>query len=307
VKYLQLIRWPNLLIIALVQYLLRLSLIEYLNVPHALNHWYFALGVLCSLSLAAAGYVVNDLYDRENDAINKPAKNLIGRQIDENQAWYLYYGLNALAVLSGYLLAQEVQMQSLWFIPLIAAALLYLYAIDLKKRPLLGNVLVSLLTAMPVFLVGVFDVLPAANAETAALIRQVFRVIVVYALFAFWVNLIRELVKDAQDLRGDAGMGFQTLAILLGAGPVRSLIFALALLLFLFTAYFNAVLFQSDLLSALYVALFVNGPLLFFLFRVYAGKSAEHFRKLSTLLKLIMLTGILSILIFSLALKLAIG
>lgn len=303
VNFLKLIRWPNLLIIALVQYLLRFSIIEALNIPHALNHFYYALGVLCSISLAAAGFIINDIYDQANDLINKPQRVTIGKHLSENLAWNSYFAFSLIAIVSGYVLANHVDLDGLWMVPVLATLLLYLYAINLKKHPVLGNLIVALLTALPVFLVAVFDVLPAANPENAALIKQVFRVIVGYSGFAFWLTLIREIVKDAEDIKGDAQLGFKTLAIRLGRDNIKWVIGALSLVLLAFTLWFNSSLYPGDLISSTYVALFVNLPLLYFFWVLFRAQSAGDFKKLSNLLKIIILTGILSMVVFTYAIK----
>jgi 4-hydroxybenzoate polyprenyltransferase len=296
-------RWPNLGIIVLVQYLIRFGLIEFLNIPHALNHFYFFLGVLCSVTLAAAGYIINDIYDQENDAINKPQRVRVNKGLSEQSAWYWFLGLNVVACISGYFLALEVGLSSLGFIPVIAAALLYLYATDFKKRPLIGNLIVSILTALPVFFVGVFDLLPAASSDNAQLMGQVFKVISAYSLFAFYLNFMRELVKDAEDYVGDAKMGFKTLAVLLKPNGISYLVFSLGIVLLGFSGFYNYYIWHDDVFSAAYLLLFVNAPLLYFLFKILKAKTPRAFKGLSTLLKLIMLFGILSILVFSISLK----
>lgn len=301
----KLIRWPNLLMIALVQYLIRFAIIEFLNVPHALNHAYYALGVLCSLALAAAGYIINDLHDLPVDQHNKPDRITIGKGIDEQRAWQWYMGLNLVALLSGYILAQHVAIDNLWFIPIIAAALLYLYAVDLKKRPLIGNLTVSLLTALPVFLVAVFDVLPAAEGHHLGLSKEIFKAISFYALFAFWMNFKRELIKDAEDRSGDAAEGFKTLAVLLPPQAFKALISLLNLITLVALGWFIYSLWPSDRLSAAYLALSVLLPLLYFGLTLWPARQSRDFKQLSTLLKLVMLTGILSMLIFSLSLQLS--
>ncbi len=301
-KYLKLIRWPNLVIIALVQYLIRFFIIESLSVPHFLTDVWFAVGVLCSISLAAAGYIINDIFDKSNDHHNKPDRVLVGKSITENTAWGIYASFNIIAFISGYLLAQHIEMPGLWMLPVVAAALLYLYSIDLKKRAVIGNLLVSLLTALPVFLVAVYDILPAANADNAELIKPIFYVIIAYSVFAFYSNFIREIIKDAEDLEGDSAQGFKTLAVILGRDYIRYVIVILALVLLVFTGYFNGYLFYSDIYSSIYILLFINLPIAYLIYKVIVAKKKQDFKQASTLMKLIMLTGILSMVVFTLSL-----
>lgn len=301
--FLKLIRWPNLVIIALVQYLIRFFIIDSLNVPHYLDHLYFFLGVVCSVSLAAAGYVVNDLFDLDADNHNKPHRMVIGRQITESTGWGIYAFFNIVAFITGYILAQHINMPGLWLLPVVAAALLYLYSIDLKKRPVIGNFVVSLLTALPVFLVAVYDILPAATPDNADVIRPVFYVILVYALFAFYSNFIREIIKDAEDLEGDQDQRYRTIAVILGRDYIRYVIVILILVMLVFTGYFNVYLFSSDLYSSLYLLLFVNLPTLYLIFKIFRARQKEDFKQASTLMKLIMLTGIVSMVVFTLSIN----
>lgn len=304
--FLKLIRWPNLVIIALVQYLIRFFMIESLHIDHVLTRFEFLLGVVCSLCLAAAGYVVNDIFDQEADQRNKPARMVLGTHISVNNAWVIYGILNIIAILSGYLVAQAAGLPDLWLIPVVAIALLYLYSVDLKKRAVLGNLVVSLLVALPIFFVGVFDVLPAGTAENAGQIKMVFQVILAYSGFAFFTNFIREIIKDAEDLEGDRQEGYRTLAVLLGREHIRYVIIPLILVLLVFTGFFNLFLFQdfkSDPYSPLYVLIFINLPILYLIFKTFQAKEKLDFNKASNLIKIIMLTGIASMAVFTLVIE----
>lgn len=305
VYFLKLIRWPNLLMIALVQYLIRLSIIESLNVPHVLNHLEFFLGVLCSISLAGAGYIVNDLYDIQTDKANKPKRMIIGRFMTEKQGWTLYTVLNIIAIAAGYYVASASGFDNLWLIPPIAILLLYLYATDLKRRAVIGNLVVSLLVALPVLLVGVFDVLPAAGSGNDPLVKSVWQVILGYSSFALLVNFIREVVKDAEDYEGDRQAGYKTLAVLFGRDQVRYVILVLLFILLIFTGAYNIYLFenQAQLFTSLYVLILVNLPILVIAWRVINARSKADFARAGLWLKVLMLTGILSMAVFTIAVK----
>ena len=303
VAYLKLIRWPNLLIIALVQYLIRFAIIESLYLPHVLNHGYFFLGVICSITLAAGGYIINDLYDLETDALNKPQRITIGKGIKENNAWNLYYATVLIAMASAYFLAQEAGVDDLWMIAPLAAVILYLYAYDLKARPFLGNFIVASLSALPVFLVGVFDILPAANDENALQVSQTIDVIIAYSLFAFGISFIREMIKDAEDKLGDKASQYKTLALLLPPAAFKGIIILLLLAHIIPLAYYSSDIFENDRFSSFYLFLFVIAPLIYLLYKSVQAHNPKDYKHISTILKLVMLTGILSMLIFTLSLK----
>jgi len=304
VAILKLIRWPNLLMIGFIQYLIRFSLTEAIGLPYALDHFYFALGVLCSILLAAGGYIINDLYDLETDSMNKPERINIGKTVSEDLAWYLFMGSVVLAAILAYILAHEVELDNLWFIAPLASLLLYFYALDLKKRPLIGNVVVSLLTALPVLLVAVFDLLPAGSTENADQVRQGFYVISAYAAFAFWLNLIREMIKDMEDRKGDNLVGYQTLAVLLPEKWMKSIVSILILACLVPVAWYALDLWQmgTQYSSALYLLIAVILPLVYLMIMVQRSAESGDYKKASTWSKLIMLFGILSMPFFTLAL-----
>lgn len=305
INWLRFLRWPNLAMIAFAQYLIRFSITEALGVPHRLSEGYFALGVLTSITLAASGYIINDLYDRGTDQRNKPGRLQIGKSISESAAWSVYFVLTAIAVAGGYALAWHIDMEDLWIIVPVAAGLLYLYAIDFKARPVLGNLIVSILTALPIALVAVYDILPAeADPKEVKLVQDSFRVVMFYSLFAFWFNWMREMIKDAQDIPGDAAEGYRTLAVILGAKRLRWIPWIMGVLAWIAIGLYTVDLLEGDPFSAGYLSLLVLAPLLYFLIRLPRTERPQDFASLSTLLKIIMLTGILSMLVFTLSLQL---
>lgn len=291
--------------IALVQYLVRFAIIESLNVPHILSHFDFFMGVLCSVSLAAAGYIINDLYDFQVDKENKPRRMTLGRVFTEKTGWTMYGVINLIAIISGYYVAQASGFGSLWLIPPIAIVLLYLYSADLKRRPVIGNLIVSFLVALPVLLVGVFDVLPAAGTENDPLVKSVFVVISAYAGFGLFTNFIREVVKDAEDVEGDRKAGYRTLAVLMGAESIRFVILVLLFILLIFTGAYNLFLFENkaDLFSSLYLLILVNLPIIGIAWIIINAREKAQFRLAGNLLKVLMLTGMMSMLVFTLAVK----
>lgn len=304
---LKLIRWPNLVIIAFMQYLIRYAFTLSLNFPHALDDLHYFFGVLCSISLAAGGYIINDIYDLETDEINKPQRKVIGKKFTLAAAWQLYFGANIISLGSGYLVSKAAGMPNLWMLPLIAIAILYFYSISLKKIPLLGNITVSLLTALPVILVALFDLIPTIDIQNVEFVKSGVLVIAIYSLFAFWTNLIREIVKDAEDYEGDKLQGYKTLAVVLGTAKVKYVILSLVLALLAFTGYYNYVLFSgvdvninsADVRSGIYVLIFINLPLLYLSFQLFKAQHSADFKKISTLLKFVMLTGVLSMAVFT--------
>tara|TARA_B000000441_G_C21564456_1_gene244896 strand:- start:119 stop:601 length:483 start_codon:yes stop_codon:yes gene_type:complete len=156
---------------------------------------------------------------------------------------------------------------------------------------------------MPVLLVGVFDVLPAATAENGDFVKSILQVILAYSAFAFFTNFIREMVKDAEDVEGDKSMGYRTLAVVLGVQQLKYIILILVLMLLVVCGFMTVFLLESDAFSAIYTLIFIDIPLAIFMYLVITASQPLQFKKASQLIKIVMVTGILSMVVFTLSVK----
>ena len=300
-NYIKLFRVKNLLMIALMQYIIRYGFLKLQNVGLALNDWMFALLVLATVLIAAAGYVINDVYDIETDEINKPGKNQIGKTISEEMGFNIFIGLNIVALIIGFYLSNKVMKTSFLGIFIIASMLLYLYATSWKKIAIVGNLIIALLTAFSVLIIGMFDIIPAIYSENEALMKTLLSILFDYALFAFLVNFLREIVKDIEDINGDYNQGMNTLPILIGTQRTAkiSAVFGLAIVCVLFW-YINKNLMDNGLLIAtIYGLIALVAPLVFFSIKIWSAKTQKEFHLMSSLLKLVIFLGILFILIIN--------
>ena len=121
-----------------------------------------------------------------------------------------------------------------------------------------------------------------------------------YAAFAFITTLIREIVKDLEDLEGDQQMGYNTYAIVSGKKKAKNIVQVLSLLTILGIAWILNSQFQADLYSFLYVLFFVEVPFLYFVWKLKKAKNSSDFYSLSSWMKIIMLLGTISMLVFAL-------
>lgn len=304
-KYLKLIRYQNLLILAFMQLIFRYGFLKLQNIPLALSDWQYGLLILSTVLIAAAGYVINDIFDQDTDLENKAERVIIGKSISESRAYNLYTILNISGVAIGFYLSNVITKPSFVAIFILIAATLYIYATSLKQIIVLGNVVIALLLAFSVVIIGVFDLYPIINSQNQVVLANLFSVLLDYALFAFLINFIREIVKDLEDMRGDNSQGIRTLAIVLGIGKTTKVIFVLGLLsIIMLFVYTNSYLVSNDLfIATLYIFLFVVAPLLFFTIQIWTATLQKEFHSLSTLLKWILFFGILSITIITLNIK----
>lgn len=295
----RLIRLPNLLIIALTMYLVRYCLMQpqlQLQVLDLkMEDVDFIILVLSVIFIAAAGYVINDYFDTRIDAINHPEKVVVGKLIPYKKAIIIHWVLNGLGLLAGVYVAYKVGAPKLAFIHLIATGLLWFYSTSYKKSLLIGNVVVAALSALVPLIAAIFE---PNNSK----INFVF--VLAYAFFAFIISIIREIIKDIEDMKGDKLDSAHTLPIVSGVGIAKIVILFLSLSLFGFLAVveYNQYL-GKDFISFYYFVIAVSLPIAILMYSIVKAKDKNDFTRASMLSKFIMLSGIMSMLIFYLTIK----
>lgn len=304
-KYLKLIRYQNLFMLALMQLILRYGFLELQNIPLALADCQYMLLVLATVCIAAGGYIINNIFDVETDTENKPENVIVGKFISETKAYNLYIGFTVIGVAFGFYLSNVIEKPSFASIFIVIAATLYFYATSLKQSLLIGNIIVALLLSFSVIIIGVFDLYPVTYADNRAFMRLLFSILLDYAIFAFIINFIREIVKDLQDIDGDSSQGMNTLPIAFGEKRTVILVFVMSFIpIILILNYINTNLFSAGLIyGTLYGLVFILAPLIYFTTKIWSAKSQKEFHHLSTILKWILFFGILSIVVISLNIK----
>lgn len=289
--------------LAFMQLIFRYGFFKFQNIPLALADWQYGLLVLSTILLAAGGYVINNIYDQETDSDNKPNDVIVGRGISETQAYNLYFALTVSGVAIGFYLSNVIQKPGFASIFILVAATLYLYASSLKQMMLIGNIVVALLLSFSVMIIGIFDLYPATVLENQQQMKIFFSILLDYAVFAFMINILREMIKDIEDMDGDYNQGMNTLPIAIGKLRTCKIIFVLSIIpVLVILLYINKYLL--DLLwVTIYLLLFVCGPLILFTIRMLKANTKKDFHFLSLLLKFILLFGILSVGVISLNMK----
>ena len=269
------------------------------NIPLGLKDWQFILLVLSTVLIAAAGYVINNIFDQETDNYNKPKDVIVGKNISEKNAYYSYVALNVTGVAIGFYLSNVIGKPGFASLFILIAATLYFYATSLKQMLLIGNIIVALLLSFSVLIIGVFNLYPIVNIENQSILANLFSILIDYSVFAFMINFIREIVKDIEDISGDYNQGMNTLPIFIGKQKTAKIVFVLSFIpLFSILYYIKTYLFPL-VYVCIYMLVFVVAPLLFFMVKIWTAESQKQFHNLSTLLKWILFFGILSILIIS--------
>lgn len=311
-SFLRLIRLPNLLIVALTQYFMRFLIIEPMlghfpikksgiynmyELELQMSELDFFLLVMAWLCLTAAGYVINDYFDRRIDRINKPEKVVVGKTINRRTAMTIHWVLNLVGVVLGFYVSWKIGIYQLGFLYLIITGLLWYYTTSYKKQFLIGNVLVAMLTALIPLMAIVYE-LPLLNKTYGYMLmiyganfNSIFLWVAGFSAFAFITTLIREIVKDTEDFEGDNMYGGNTVPIIAGISITKIIVISLSIITLAGIAYIYFTLL-NEWLSALYVGTLLVLPFLFFIYRIFTANHQKHYRTASFILKLIMLFGI---------------
>ena len=306
--FLRLIRWPNLFFIVLTQFLFYFCvIIPAYHAQHIPGTWFlswplFGWLTTASVLIAAAGYIINDYFDLDIDQVNKPGNIIVQKIIKRRWAIFWHMGLSLAGVVISFIVCWTIGNWIIGPVNLASVFLLLFYSTTFKKKFLIGNIIISLLTAWVVFVLYIseLDLVTFTREQYYPLaMTKIFKLAVLYGGFAFVISLVREVVKDMEDIKGDEKFGCRTMPVVWGIPASK--VFAGVWLIVLMTAVL--VLFVYGLLIGWYVAasfvlLLVVLPLGFIVRRLYQAVTTAQFHAISTWIKLVMLTGIISMVFF---------
>lgn len=292
----KLIRYPNLAIMVLSMYSVRhfiiIPVLRFAGSETQLSHLSFSMIVISVILIAAGGYILNDYYDQDIDIVNKPEKMIIGKSLGEGKAYVAGHTFGIAGIAVALFLGYAKGIPLIGIIHAACFLILWAYAVYFKRLLILGNILVSLLSAFILFISAYYDV-AAWKAEPIRLL------VAGYCVFAFLISLVRELIKDMEDLPGDMEAGCKTLPVVAGLRFTKWTAFILVLLIVGLLGYIQWLQYESkDFLSFSYIALMLQIPLFFLLYRIFIPASKANLHFCSIWSKLIMLTGILSMPVF---------
>lgn len=272
--FIQLTRFWNLLIIALAQYFTAYFLLNKTSLAFSKE---MALLSFSTIIIAAAGYIINDYYDVKIDLINKPKRVVVGRILKRRVAMIAHTVLNFIGIGIGFYLSWKVGLLNF-----LCAFVLWLYSNQLKRIAFLGNLSVALLTGLSILIIGLF--FEPGNILITA-----------YALFAFAFTLIREIIKDIEDLKGDSTFGCKTLPVVYGVRKTKSFIYILS---YLFLIGLCTLAYLLVGLAMTYLCLGLIIPIGYLTFKLYRADKISEYNFLSNYCKFVMLFGICTMVFF---------
>jgi 4-hydroxybenzoate polyprenyltransferase len=272
--FLKLIRINNLIILYFTQYFTAIFLIDPDNRSLRLSEdYHLFLLAFSTMLIAAAGYIINDYHDVKIDAINKPEKILVGKVLKRREMLLVYGILNLIA----FAIAFQISYQIL-AVHLLSASSLWIYSAFLKKTAFWGNFLIASLTALSILIVAVYY-------------NNNYLYIGLYGTLAFFISLIREIVKDLEDMKGDAAFGGRTIPIIYGQRGAKQFIYVFATFFIISLYVFDIFI---DIWSFWIISIVITGEILVLLYFVYWADTKDKYHFCSNFCKAILLSGVLS-------------
>jgi 4-hydroxybenzoate polyprenyltransferase len=306
--FFKLIRTLNLLFIAitqcLFQYFIVLPLFEVQQLPAPLAGVDFWLLLLSSVFIAAAGYIINDYFDLNIDRVNKPEKLVVEKHIRRRWAIIWHLLLSFAGIILGFYVGWRISVFWIGLANIACVIALWFYSTTFKKKVLSGNILISALTAWVVLVVGFihhYRIIASLDLYGSVDRSKLLRFTFLYAGFAFIISLVREIVKDIEDMEGDRKYGCRTMPI--AWGVMVSKIFSGTWLVVLLAIVFMVSVYMLQLawwIPFLYSVSLIFLPLVFIMRALTKARTTIEFHRVSTYIKVVMFTGILSMALIAL-------
>jgi 4-hydroxybenzoate polyprenyltransferase len=253
--------------------------------------------------IAAAGYIINDYFDLNIDTINKPDKLVVDHGISRRWAMFFHFIFSIAGILMGFYIGLENGNWLIGFANTGVAILLWIYSTSFKKRAVVGNTLIALLTSWTIMVIYFFVVFKEPIEEQSMLytlaVQKLFRITLLYASFAFLVTFIREVIKDMEDIEGDRRYGCKTMPIIWGVSATKFIvsIFIVLLLALMFLALVYILQYKM-FIPAAYHLICILIPAAYTFQLLQKANTSVDFGKISRWIKIVILFGILSMIFF---------
>lgn len=273
----------------------------------ALSDFQFFLLVLATVLIAAGGYVINDYFDEKPDAINKPEKLIAGEKISLNFILIYYWLLTIAGIVLGLALTYWIDSWTLGLIFPLVAIMLWTYSSRYQKTFLVGNIMIASMSALVILIEWLFEFFalkaqPVLFVEVHNQLSAIQFIVLSFTFFAFFTSLIREIVKDIEDMEGDKQQGYKTLVILSGVKQAKMLTIGLHILTMALLAFCQYVLYVQNLFYVFwYTSIAVQLLFVFVLYYLVIAKDKKDFHWLSNAYKILMVAGILAMQLFNIS------
>ena len=304
--YLQLLRVGNLTFVAILLYVMEkwvaTPLLQLEQFGELMPWWILTLLIVSVVGIAAGGYVINDYFDVKIDRINRPDNLVVTRIISRDAAMNLFYGLTAVGVIAGTVVAWWAHSWTLLFTYVVIPGLLWFYSASYKRMFLVGNLVVAFASAIVPLLVAI------ANADYlhhlyqnalaySPIVGELYVWTGGFAIFAFLLTWVREIVKDIEDIEGDREMECRTLPIVWGdkVAKIIATILLVAIATLIVYILFAVLPFSHEWksLPTRYVVFGLIVPILCSIVLLWAANNRTEYHRVQTIIKFAMFMGML--------------
>jgi 4-hydroxybenzoate polyprenyltransferase len=291
---------------ALLRYLIIKPFLLKNNIELVISNFDFGLLILSTLLIAAAGNIINDYFDVRPDRVNRHHRIIVGKYIERREAMFAHVLLSTLGFFIAGYVAHKYHIDWILIFQAMAITLLWFYSASFKKSLIVGNLIVAFLTAnIPLMVIG-FDLpvlfnqmgyhFPFFNMDVSPLIKVIYFTIG-YSVFAFLLNLIREIIKDMADIRGDLEIDSNTLPISMGISTTRRIVSSLILFTIVALIYIQQ-MYLPDVYTSIYLLLTVVLPLILSALSLKSSIKSRHFLKTANQIKWAMAGGLGYLVVF---------
>ena len=304
--YLQLLRVGNLTFVAILLYVMEkwvaTPLLQLEQFGELMPWWILTLLIVSVIGIAAGGYVINDYFDVKIDRINRPDNLVVTRIISRDAAMNLFYGLTAVGVIAGTVVAWWAHSWTLLFTYVVIPGLLWFYSASYKRMFLVGNLVVAFASAIVPLLVAI------ANADYlhhlyqnalaySPIVGELYVWTGGFAIFAFLLTWVREIVKDIEDIEGDREMECRTLPIVWGdkVAKIIATLLLMAIAILIVYMLFAVLPFSHEWksLPTRYVVFGLIVPILCSIVLLWAANNRTEYHRVQTIIKFAMFMGML--------------
>ena len=269
------IRGYNIPIIALAQYLSAIFILapEKRALSVLLDFNLFIIVIVSSLTIAS-GYIINNFYDSEKDLINRPNKSQLDRLVSQKTKLKVYFTVNFIV----FLLSFFVSFRAVLFFSAYIF-MIWFYSHKLKKMAIVGNMTAAFLAVLPFFAILLYY-------------KNIYPQIFAHANFLFLLLIIREIIKDLENIKGDIANDYQTIPVMFGESTAKKIITLLTVLTII-PIYFLVEIFEVGYMDIyFYMSLII---LIFFLQKLWKSNSKPDYLKLHNMLKFLVVSGVFCI------------
>jgi len=304
--YLQLARWSNLVMLAILLWVMQqwvaIPLLHHAMFDNVMPWWVLTLLIMATVLIAAGGYVINDYFDIKIDRINRPDRVLVTTLITKQQAMHYHQALSIVGATLGLVVAWWCRSWVLTMVMVLVPGLLWFYSSSYKRQFIIGNLIIALLATLPPLTIAITNIAQLTHLygdimSYSPLAHDLYIWLGGFSLFAFFTTLMREMIKDMEDIEGDRELECHTMPVRIGEWGTKWIVSVLALVtiaLMIWIGFF-CLPYPSgwNTLSGRYILFGIITPLIGSIWLMWAATIPSDYRVAQGVMKFVMLMGIL--------------